>query len=62
MTRRWEIKAYDGRRLVMHTWHADEVSRDMEIAAFQARIDRGDGVTRIEVFDMHPPPMVVPHG
>ncbi len=56
MIRRWEIKAYDGYRLVMHTWHTTESSRDMEIAAFRARIARGDGVTRIEVFDMQPPP------
>lgn len=56
MTRRWEIKAYDGARLVLHTWHTTESSRNIEIAAFRARIERGDGVTRIEVYDMNPPP------
>jgi hypothetical protein len=59
MMRRWEIKAYNGQTLVLHTWHTTESSRDSEIAAFRSRIERGDGVTRIEVYDMSPPPKLV---
>ncbi len=52
--------AYRGRQLVMHTWHTTEASRDIEIAAFNARIERGE-ITRIEVYDMHPPPQRIDH-
>ena len=54
---RYSIKAYAGRKhadpfgsLVLHTWHRTEGSRDIEIAAFRARMRRGE-ISSIDVID-----------
>lgn len=52
------IKAYAGGghptaplgAMILHTWHATEGSRDIEIAAYKARIRRGE-ISHIEVVD-----------
>jgi hypothetical protein len=55
----YTIKAYAGGKhpggappgaMILHTWHRTEGSRDIEIAAFKARIRRGE-ISHIEVID-----------
>lgn len=54
----YTIKAYAGGKhptspvgiMVLHTWHATEGSRDIEIAVFKERIRKGH-ISHIEVID-----------
>jgi hypothetical protein len=51
MTHEFEIKAYVGRRLALHTWHTDRTSCWIEIQAYRERMRRGE-ISKIEVYDM----------
>ena len=54
----WSIKAYAGwshptahpTALVLHTWHTTDVSKDIEVEVFRARMARGE-ISKIEILD-----------
>lgn len=48
------VRGYNGRELLLETWHRGEASLAVEVSAWRSRIARGEA-TRVEVEDRRHP-------
>lgn len=50
----WLVRGYKGQKLLLETWHRGDSSKDAEIAAWKARMRRGE-VSHVEVVNRNRP-------